>query len=158
MIKRLRNNKAETYIDVAITVMIVAFVLIFSVNMVSLVALNQNMKTMADQIIDYAAQNGTTYPDRTEWHNIVLWGKLAEVAEKFIHKGSSVFVQGKMRTRCYEDKNGIKRYVAEIEGDIVQMLDRKADGNQSTVQQLSHEVQTPNNPSAYKKDNDDLPF
>ena len=106
----------------------------------------------------YTAQNGTTYPDRTEWHNIVLWGKLAEVAEKFIHKGSSVFVQGKMRTRCYEDKNGIKRYVAEIEGDIVQMLDRKADGNQSTVQQLSHEVQTPNNPSAYKKDNDDLPF
>lgn len=54
------NRSGETYIDVAITVMIVAFVLIFSVNMVSLVALNQNMKTMADQIIDYAAQNGTT--------------------------------------------------------------------------------------------------
>ena len=49
--KRLFNKKGETYIDVAITVMIVAFVLIFSVNMVSLVALNQNMKTMADQII-----------------------------------------------------------------------------------------------------------
>ena len=60
MIKRLRNNKAETYIDVAITVMIVAFVLVFAVNMVSMVALNQNMKTMADQIIDYATTNGTT--------------------------------------------------------------------------------------------------
>lgn len=60
MIKKLLNKKGETYIDIAVTVMIVAFVLIFSVNMVSLVALNQNMKTMADQIIDYAAQNGTT--------------------------------------------------------------------------------------------------
>ena len=60
MIKKLLNKKGETYIDIVVTVMIVAFVLIFSVNMVSLVALNQNMKTMADQIIDYAAQNGTT--------------------------------------------------------------------------------------------------
>lgn len=54
------NCSAETYIDVAITVMIVAFVLVFAVNMVSIVALNQNMKTMADQIIDYATTNGTT--------------------------------------------------------------------------------------------------
>lgn len=107
----------------------------------------------------YTAQNGTTYPDRTEWHNIVLWGKLAEVAEKFLHKGSSVFVQGKMRTRSYEDKNGLKRYITEIEGDIMQMLDRKADVNQSEVQQQSIQTsQTPNNPSAYKKDDDDLPF
>lgn len=107
----------------------------------------------------YTAQNGTTYPDRTEWHNIVLWGKLAEVAEKFLHKGSSVFVQGKMRTRSYEDKNGLKRYITEIEGDIMQMLDRKADANQSEVQQQSTQIsQTPNNPSAYKKDDDDLPF
>lgn len=60
MTKKLFNKKGETYIDVAITVMIVAFVLVFSVNMVSLVALNQNMKTMADQIADYATVQGTT--------------------------------------------------------------------------------------------------
>ena len=54
------NSSGETYIDVAITVMIVAFVLVFAVNMVSLVALNQNMKTMADQIVDYATVQGTT--------------------------------------------------------------------------------------------------
>ena len=60
MMKKLFNKKGETYIDVAITVMIVAFVLVFSVNMVSLVALNQNVKTMADQIVDYATVNGTT--------------------------------------------------------------------------------------------------
>lgn len=58
--KKLLNKKGETYIDVAITVMIIAFVLVFSVNMVSLVALNQNMKTMSDQIIDYATLKGTT--------------------------------------------------------------------------------------------------
>ena len=54
------NCSGETYIDVAIMVMIVAFVLVFSVNIVSLVALNQNMKTMADQIVDYATVQGTT--------------------------------------------------------------------------------------------------
>lgn len=58
--KQIFNKKGETYIDVAITIMIVAFVLVFSVNMVSLVALNQNMKTAADQIADYATLKGTT--------------------------------------------------------------------------------------------------
>ncbi len=60
MMKKLFSTKGEGYIDVAVTVMVVAFVLVFSVSMVSLVALNQNMKTMADQIIDYATLNGTT--------------------------------------------------------------------------------------------------
>ena len=60
MMKKIFNKKGETYIDVAITVMIVAFVIVFSVNMVSLVALNQNMKTMADQSADYATVQGTT--------------------------------------------------------------------------------------------------
>lgn len=106
----------------------------------------------------YTAQNGTTYPDRTEWHNVVLWGKLAEIAGKFLHKGSSIFVQGKMRTRSYEDKNGIKRYITEIEGDIMQMLDRKADNNQGGGQNQTMQVQSPSIPNAYKKDDDDLPF
>lgn len=73
----------------------------------------------------YTDQNGTQYPDKTEWHNVVIWGKLAEVAEKYLHKGSSVYIQGKMRTRSYEDKNQIKRYITEIECDVMQMLDRR---------------------------------
>lgn len=60
MRKLLRSKKAEGYIDVAVTIMLVAFVLVFAVNMVSLVALNQNIKTVADQLVDYAAQQGTT--------------------------------------------------------------------------------------------------
>ncbi len=59
MIKLLRNKKGESYIDVAITVLVVAFLLVFMVNIVSLVALNQNMKTAADQIAEYASMNGT---------------------------------------------------------------------------------------------------
>ena len=63
MSKLLTNKKGETYIDVAITVMIVAFVLVFAVNVVSLVALNQNIKTAADQLTDYAAMKGTIAVD-----------------------------------------------------------------------------------------------
>lgn len=75
----------------------------------------------------YTSKSGVQYPDRTEWHNIVLWGNLAEIAEKYLRKGSSVFIQGKMRTRSYDDKNGVKRYITEIEGETMQMLDRRAD-------------------------------
>ena len=51
----------------------------------------------------------------------------AEMAEKYLRKDSSVFIQGKMRTRSYDDKNGVKRYITEIEGETMQMLDRRAD-------------------------------
>lgn len=82
----------------------------------------------------YTTRDNVTVPDRTEWHNIVLWGNLAEITEKYLHKGSSVFVQGKMRTRQYEGKDGIARYITEIEGDTMQMLDRKPqDGRQPYV-------------------------
>lgn len=73
----------------------------------------------------HTKQDGTTTPDKTEWHNIVAWNKLAEIAEKYIHKGSMVFVQGKMRTRSYEDKNGATKFITEIITDNMQLLDRK---------------------------------
>ena len=63
MIKLLRRKNGEGYVDVAVTVLIVAFVLLFAVNMVSLVALNQNIKTAADQLVEYASQKGTTAID-----------------------------------------------------------------------------------------------
>lgn len=84
----------------------------------------------------YTLQNDTQVPDRTEWHNIVLWGKIAEVAGTYLRKGSSVYIEGKIRTRSYEDRNGVKRYVTEIHADVMQMLDRKPDSTQQTgVQQ-----------------------
>jgi single-strand DNA-binding protein len=76
----------------------------------------------------YTAANGTQVPDRTEWHNIVLWRGLAEIAEKYIRKGSKIYVEGKIRTRSYDDQHGVKRYVTEIWGDNLELLDRKPEG------------------------------
>ena len=109
----------------------------------------------------YTTQNGQQIPDRTEWHNIVCWGKTAEVVERYVRKGSSLYIQGKIRTRSYE-KDGQTRYVTEIECESMQMLDRRAESQQSQYQgesqypkqgcASSHQVQE------QKKDDDDLPF
>lgn len=106
----------------------------------------------------YTSKSGVQYPDRTEWHNIVLWGNLAEIAEKYLHKGSSVFIQGKMRTRSYDDKNGVKRYITEIEGDTMQMLDRRADN--ATSPSIQNDVQPAysNQQTQVSQKDDDLPF
>ena len=73
----------------------------------------------------YTAANGTQVPERTEWHNIVMWGKNAEIAERYIRKGSQLYIEGKLRTRTWEDKNQIKRQVTEIYVDTFDFLGRK---------------------------------
>lgn len=88
--------------------------------------------TIATTEKGYTNQSGQQIPDRTEWHNIVCWGKTAEVIEEFVHKGSCVYIQGKLHTRTYE-KDGHKHYVTEIECEIMQMLDRKTDNTVSTT-------------------------
>lgn len=66
--------------------------------------------------------------DQTEWHNVTLWRGLAEVAEKYLKKGSRIYLEGKIRNRSYEDKEGIKRYTTEIVGDNMVMLDSRPEG------------------------------
>ena len=70
----------------------------------------------------YTLPNGTQVPERTEWHNIVLWRGLAETAEKYVHKGDKLYIEGKIRSRSYDDQNGVKRYVVEIFADNMEML------------------------------------
>lgn len=70
--------------------------------------------------------------DQTEWHNIVLWRGLAEVAEKYLRKGSKIYLEGKIRNRSYEDKEGNKRYTSEIVGDNLVMLDSRGEGEGSS--------------------------
>lgn len=70
----------------------------------------------------YTLQNGTQVPDRTEWHNIVLWRGLAQTAEKYVHKGDKLYIEGKIRSRSYDDQNGIKRTIVEIFADNMEML------------------------------------
>jgi single-strand DNA-binding protein len=68
----------------------------------------------------YTLANGTVVPERTEWHNIVARRELVAFIEKWVRKGSSVYVEGKIRTRNYDDQNGVKRYVTEIYADRVE--------------------------------------
>ena len=78
--------------------------------------------TLATTERGYRLQNGTEVPERTEWHNIVLWKGLAETVEKYVHKGDKLFIEGKIRSRSYDDQNGIKRYITEIFADYMEML------------------------------------
>ncbi len=66
--------------------------------------------------------------ERTEWHRLVFWGRLAEIARDYLHKGSQVYVEGKIRTRSYEDQNGVTKYVTEIQVAELQMLGSKPQG------------------------------
>ena len=70
--------------------------------------------------------------DITEWHNIVMWRGLAETAVKFIRKGSLVFIEGKLRTRSFIDKEGIKKYTTEVVADHFTMLGRNSDSIDTT--------------------------
>jgi single-strand DNA-binding protein len=63
----------------------------------------------------------------TEWHNIILWRGLAEVAEKYVKKGSQVYIEGRLRTRSFDDKDKIKRYTTEIVADVMQLLGKRTD-------------------------------
>ena len=65
--------------------------------------------------------------EQTEWHNIVLWRGLAKVAEQYVKKGAQLFIEGRIRSRSYDDRDGIKRYITEIVGDNMQMLGRRQD-------------------------------
>jgi len=91
----------------------------------------------------------------TEWHNIVLWRGLAEVAENYLKKGNTVYVEGRIRKREYEDKDGAKKFIYEIMGDVLQMLGggggRREDGG-APVSTDKEESFTPPTPE------DDLPF
>jgi len=72
----------------------------------------------------YRNKNGELVTD-TDWHTIVLWRGLAEVAEKYLAKGSLVYIEGKIKTRHYEDKEGVRKYVTEIVADEMIMLEKK---------------------------------
>lgn len=70
----------------------------------------------------YMLQNGTQVPERTEWHNIVLWRGLAQTAEKYVRKGDKLYIEGKLRSRSWDDQNGMKRFIVEIFADNMEML------------------------------------
>lgn len=72
----------------------------------------------------HTGASGVEVPERTEWHRVVLWDANAETAEKYIRKGSRIYVEGKLRTRIWEDRNAIKFSVTEIYADHIEILSR----------------------------------
>lgn len=91
----------------------------------------------------------------TEWHNIVMWRGLAEIAEKFVKKGTQLYIEGKIRTRSYDDKDGNKRYITEILADNMQMIGKRSDtapADSVPAQGANMEVYTASS------EPDDLPF
>jgi single-strand DNA-binding protein len=70
----------------------------------------------------YTLQNGTQVPDRTEWHNIVAWRNLAEICEKYVHKGDLLYIEGKITNRSWDGENGQKHYITEIVADKVELF------------------------------------
>jgi len=103
----------------------------------------------------YKNKNGEKISN-TEWHNLVLWRGLAEFAEKYVKKGTQLYVEGKLRTRSWDDKEGNKRYTTEVVADVVQLLGRKTDlentHNETTTTEPNDDVSIP------IQETDDLPF
>lgn len=101
--------------------------------------------TLATTERGYTTQSGIQIPDKTEWHNIVVWRGLAEIAEKYVRKGTQLYIEGKIRTRSWEDQNKIRRYTTEIYVDNMELLSRR-DG-QSSPSSAPVMSQSQNNPS-----------
>ena len=82
--------------------------------------------------------------EQTEWHRITAWGKLAEIIEKWVKKGMLVYVEGELRTRSYDDKQGIKHYVTEVYASELQMLSRVDAVNNAASEELKDQTPDPN--------------
>lgn len=116
----------------------------------------------------YKLANGTEIPERTEWHNIVANRDRAQFVERYVKKGSMVYVEGKIRTRSYDDQSGIKRYVTEILADRIEFFSsgrRPQDGDNPIQTPASASSPTPSVPSmpsgevhTETDEIDDLPF
>ena len=102
--------------------------------------------------------------DQTEWHNVVVWRKLAEIAENYLKKGSQIYLEGKLRTRSWDDPQGNKKYTTEVVADTFTMLGRKEDnqnsGNSGTTayNHPTNIASTSNVANNSVQEEDDLPF
>ncbi|MDD2292625.1 MAG: single-stranded DNA-binding protein [Bacteroidales bacterium] len=85
----------------------------------------------------YKDRNGEM-KENTEWHNIVAWRQLAELASNYIKKGTQIYVEGRIRSRSWDDQNGNKRYTTEIIADSIQLLGRKSDNEQTSGAGYGH--------------------
>ena len=103
----------------------------------------------------YTLPNGTRVPDRTDWHNIVMWKNLAKTAEKYLRKGDKVYIEGRIRYRSYDDKKGQRQFTTEIYADNMELLTPKQASTAAQNLQPKDNTRTNIKEDA---DNDTLPF
>lgn len=106
----------------------------------------------------YNDRNTGQRVDQTEWHNIVLWRGLADIAEKYLRKGNQVYIEGKLQTRSYQDKDGITKYSTEIIGQNMNMLGGRQSPAESSFESPAQNVSAPPDPIDLPEETDDLPF
>ena len=95
----------------------------------------------------YTLQNGTQVPDRTDWHNVILWRRMAEIVEKYVHKGNKLYIEGRIRYTSYDNKQGQRQYTTEIWADNMEMLTPRTQATPATTasepaQETQPEVET----------------
>ena len=108
-----------------------------------------------------SVKKGNSWEDKTEWHKIVVFGNQAENVSKFVKKGSLVFVEGRIQSRSYQDKDGNDKYVTEIVSNLIRFLDMKDPQEGERTYQPGGEPKKsePNQPVVdLEDDDDDLPF
>lgn len=90
----------------------------------------------------YSLQNGTQVPDRTDWHTVLLWRRLAEVVEKYVHKGDKLYIEGRLRYSTYDDKRGVRHDVTEIWAENMEMLTPRSQSIMNNSQMASEPAPT----------------
>ncbi len=95
---------------------------------------------------------------QTEWHTVVLWRGLAELAQKYLHKGSLVYIEGRLRTRSWEDRDANRKMATEVVGDNLIMLDKRNDGGGSNMPPGTDAGIEGTNPPPPMTDDEDLSF
>lgn len=103
-------------------------------------------------------QDGTTIPERTEWHNITAFGRVGDFVRLYVHKGAMLFIQGSIRYRVYDKQDGSKGYVTEIVADNIQWLDRKTSLGTSEETSAPAPQLAPCNYAQQGINNDAMPF
>ncbi|MFQ1023246.1 single-stranded DNA-binding protein [Avibacterium paragallinarum] len=110
-----------------------------------------------DQVANISVATSESWTDKntgerreiTEWHRIVFYRRQAEIAGQYLHKGSKVYVEGRIRTRKWQDQQGIERYTTEIQGDSLQMLDSRQEGQNAPPTTQANTQAQPAKPNAY---------
>lgn len=105
----------------------------------------------------YTLANGTQVPDHTDWHNVILWRKLAEIVDKYVHKGDKIYIEGRVRYTTYDDKRGVRHNVTEIWADNIELLSPKTQSS-NNQEQLDDNKQAPEQNEPAVSEDTILPF